>query len=67
MLANAKIEDVILGWSKVPKTVTILVDAKGNNVRTVETINGIEFSKMRAQMLQMMCAMWNLKIPKCGH
>ena len=61
MLANAKLEDVILGWAKVPKTGMLLADAKGNNVRTDEKINGVEFSKIRAQMLRMMCAMWNLK------
>ena len=61
MLANAKLEDVILGWAKVLKTGALLVDAKGNNVRTAETINGVEFSTIRAKMLWMMCAMWTLK------
>ena len=48
MLENAKLEDVILGWAKVPKTGTLLVGAKVNNVRTTETINGVEFKKIRA-------------------
>ena len=52
MLANAKLEDVILGWTKVPKTGMLLADAKGNNVRTDETINGVKCSKIRAQMLR---------------
>ena len=61
MLANAKLEDDILGWAKVLKTGTLIVDAKGNYARTSETINGVIYFKIRAQMLWMMCTMWNLK------
>jgi hypothetical protein len=59
MLANAKLQDVILTWAKNKDG--FLLTHRGNNLNMAELIMGVAISKIKVDQLRMMCAFWDSK------
>jgi hypothetical protein len=59
MLANAKLQDVVLTWAKNKEG--LLLTHRGNNLKMAESIMGVDISKIKVDQLRMMCAFWGLK------
>jgi hypothetical protein len=54
MLANAKLQDVVLTWAK-NKDGSFMMHRGNNNVKMAEWIMGVDISKIKVDKLRMMC------------